>query len=174
MRHVYERKKRQFPSSHGAHLLEEGGVLRERIRLTRRLGLDADGVEVPVAPLELLHRRGEVRDGAGVRQEPLRGALLERDPAPPCAPGSELLDERHHLRRVQALDVAHRGTGVRGADGHEGADPDQLLVHRARERGRVQHVTRQLPGRQASCQRARPLAIRRRETLFRGFFRVKR
>jgi hypothetical protein len=62
----------------GTHLLKPRGVGRDRVRVAGGGRSEGDGVEVAVAPLELLHRCGEVCHRARVRHEARHRTFIER------------------------------------------------------------------------------------------------
>mmetsp|Transcript_6944 Transcript_6944/g.20934 ORF Transcript_6944/g.20934 Transcript_6944/m.20934 type:complete len:423 (-) Transcript_6944:468-1736(-) len=121
-----EEKRKLGQRRHRPDLLQPGRVRGEGVGLALgHFGL-GERVEVPVAPFELLDRRGEVRDAACVGAQPARHIGLK---AHALAARRQLLDEARHLVGVLALHVAHGRTRVASAHQHEGADPDELLEH---------------------------------------------
>lgn len=121
-----------------------------RERVFSLLSLTAQSPEPPVAPFEFFHRRREVRDGAGVRPQPLddagvvvvvlavvtaaiaaASACLQSKRL--CPTAIQLLDELGDFLRVLRLDLAHGDATVPRSHRHERRDPNELL-----ERGGVE------------------------------------
>ena len=106
-----------------------------------------------------------MRHRPGVSAETVHRAGLKGDALLRRAALEELLDELNNLSLVRTLDITDGSPGVRRTDGHERADPDELLEHGTLERVVVEDVALHRAGGQPGLEGGRVLAVGGGETL---------